>query len=159
MRAKLGLNKDQLVKEYAAAIGVEVQDTVAFFDEAVRCVYAHVLREMRPPWLEHSFPQALPGDGVLSRYTRPCFLAWFGAITLKRWFGVLVVRALLRVVDAVGLRIAGVVARPVYACTGNVRRGMCMAMVSMSRIFEEEPRRGTYLCSGCARQRGGDARL
>ena len=59
LRANFGLNKDQLVKEYAAVIGVGVQDTVAFFGEAVRYVYAHVLKDMRPPWLEHSLPQGV----------------------------------------------------------------------------------------------------
>ena len=153
LRANLGRNKDQLVREYAAAMGVEVQHTKAFFDEAVKCLYAFVLRDMRPPWLEHSFPQALPGDGVLSRYTRPCFLAW-GAMTLRRVFGPPVVDAFARVVEALDFQLAGVVARPVYACTAHVRGGMCMAMASMSRIFEEREGRGTFLCSKCARQGG-----
>ena len=66
-------NKQQLMTEYAAAIGIEVQDTPEFLNEAVRYLYALILSDMRPPWLEHTFPQALPGNGVLSKYTRPCF--------------------------------------------------------------------------------------
>ena len=134
---------------------MKVKNTNAVFDEAVRCVYAHVLRDMRPPWLEHSFPQALPGDGVLSRYTRPCFLAWsYSSCYLLRVFGERVMDFLARVVEVVGLRIVGVVARPVYVCTGKVPGGICMAMASMSRIFEEGTHRGAFLCKECARQRG-----
>ena len=73
---RANLNKEQLVREYAAAIGVECVDTREVFDEAAKAVYAAILRDMSPPWLLRSFPQALPGNGVLSKYTGPCFLTW-----------------------------------------------------------------------------------
>ena len=61
-----GSNKDQLLKEHAAAVNVKVQDARVFFGVAVKCIFARVLRDMRPPWLEHSFPRALPENGALS---------------------------------------------------------------------------------------------
>ena len=63
-------NKGQLVKERAAAMGEEVQQTTEFFDEAARRVYARALRGVSPPWLrraERSPPHLLPaarGSGV-----------------------------------------------------------------------------------------------
>ena len=68
---RANLNKEQLVREYAAAIGVECVDTHEVFDEAVKSVYAAILRDMSPPWLLRSFPQALPGNGALPQCTRP----------------------------------------------------------------------------------------
>ena len=45
-------------------------------DGAARAVYAAILRDMSPPWLLHSFSKAPPGNGALSKCTRPCFLTW-----------------------------------------------------------------------------------
>ena len=46
------------------------------FKEAVRYVAYCNLIDMRPPWLEATFSQALPGDGLLSQFTKPTFLQW-----------------------------------------------------------------------------------
>ena len=113
-------------------------------------MFAQVLRDLRPPWLDHSFPQALPGDGVLSRYTRPSFLSWTCLKTVATVFGQDVVDFLGQVTQHVGLDLLGVVARPVYRCTGTVANGMCMAMASMSRIFTITQERSTFLCNACA---------
>ena len=43
------LNRAQLVQEYAEAVGEKIQDTTDFYDEAVKCVYATVLKYMSPP--------------------------------------------------------------------------------------------------------------
>ena len=133
---------------------VEVEDTGAFRDEAIRCIYTYVLRDMRPPWLEHCFPQALSGNGVLSKYTRPCFLTW-GADLATTVFGQPVVAELARITGSFDLVFSGVVARPLYACTADVQGSMCMAMASMSRIFQGGTRRGEYLCHECAERSGG----
>ena len=78
---------------------------------------------MSPPWLLHSFPQASPGNGVLLKCTRPCFLTW--SVDLARLvLGASVIRELARVMSIVGLPLSGVVARPLYACTGDVPDGM-----------------------------------
>ena len=147
-------NKQQLMTEYAAAMGVEFQDTTEFLNEAVRYLYALILSDMRPPWLEHTFPQALPGSGVLSKYTRPCFLMWDFDTSL-RVFGPRVARVLTGIMENVGLLLGGVVARPLYKCMGSRPGGACMSMASMSRIFQGGPGRGEYLCSNCARRAQG----
>ena len=147
-------NKQQLMTEYAAAIGIEVQDTPEFLNDAVRYLYALILSDMRPPWLEHTFPQALPGNGVLSKYTRPCFLMWDSILSIVV-FGPRVQKVLTDITDRVGLLLGGVVARPLYQCMGIRPDGACMSMASMSRIFQGGPGRGEYLCSNCARRGQG----
>ena len=67
-----------------------------------------------------------------------------------RVFGPPVVDFLTKVVAAEDLMLSGVVARPVYACMGDVPGGMCMSMASMSRIFKTGANRGMYLCNHCA---------
>ena len=78
MRSYLNTNKTQLVKEYAFVLDLgEVDETSeSLFRDAVRYLQVCLLSDLRPPWSDYSFPQALPGDGTLARYTRPCFLLW-----------------------------------------------------------------------------------
>ena len=69
-------NKAQLIEEYAAANNLgQLPDNKESLDAAIRYLYKLVLSDLRPPWLTHAFPQALPGNSLLSRYTRPCFFA------------------------------------------------------------------------------------
>ena len=120
-------------------------------DGAARAVYAAILLDMSPPWLLHSFPQALPGNGVLSKCTRPCFLTW-GVDLSRLVLGPQVLSELTRIVASVGLPLSGVVARPLYVCTGSVSDGMCMATASMSPILLTGVGRGEFLrrkCAGC----------
>ena len=50
----------------------EVDETSdSLFREAVRYLQVCLLSDLRPPWADDRFPQALPGDATLSRYTRP----------------------------------------------------------------------------------------
>ena len=75
MRLEQKRNKEQLLAEYVAANGLEhLEPTKENFDAATRYPYKLLLRDLRPPWLAHTFPQALPGNAVLSKYTRSCFL-------------------------------------------------------------------------------------
>ena len=75
MRLEQKPNKKQLLEEYVAANGLEpLKPTKENFDAAIRYLYKCLLRDLRPPWLTHSFPQALPGNGVLSKYTPPSYL-------------------------------------------------------------------------------------
>ena len=71
--------KTQLVREYALVMNRgDVDETSdSLFREAVRYLQVCLLADLRPPWADYRFPQALPGDGTLSRYTRPCFLRAF----------------------------------------------------------------------------------
>ena len=49
LRTEFGLNREQLVREYALALNEDLEYSDALFDQAVRCVFAHVLRDPRPP--------------------------------------------------------------------------------------------------------------
>ena len=91
---------------------------------------------------------------MLSKYTRPCFLTW-DYYTSLCVFGHAVVNGLARVTASAGLEFGGVVARPLYHCMGVRPDGACMAMASMSRVFQGGPARGEYLRSRCAKQSGG----
>ena len=77
-RSALKTNKEQLVKEYAFIMNLGVVDPQCeqLFTEAVRYVQVCLLSDLRPPWADYNFPQALPGNGMLSNYTRPSFLNW-----------------------------------------------------------------------------------
>ena len=72
--------------------------------------------ETRRHWLAYTFPQALPGNGVLSGYTRPSFLRWDLAQG-KEVFGRDVAKLLADLADAVDLELQGFLARPLYVCT------------------------------------------
>ena len=53
------VNKHQIMREYAAVTGKAFQRTDEFFNQAVRAVYAFVLRDLRRPWLQRSPPPRL----------------------------------------------------------------------------------------------------
>ena len=78
MKSELKTNKTQLVKEYALIMDLgDVDETDdSLFQAAARYVQVCLLSDLRPPWADYRFPQALPGDAALSRYTRPCLLLW-----------------------------------------------------------------------------------
>ena len=42
----------------------------------MRHMHKILLCDLNPPWVDHQFPQALPGEAVLSRFARPSFLQW-----------------------------------------------------------------------------------
>ena len=77
-----------------------------------------LLSDLRPPWAEDRFPQALPGDATLSRYTRPCFLLWEAshAATL---FGDEVMSKLHSAAAEVSLEAVGV-----YKCSARQRSSL-----------------------------------
>ena len=67
---------DALVEEYIQVKGlnaayVEEKGKQRVLQEAVQFIQMVLLTDLRPPWLAHEFPQALPEGGVLSRSTRP----------------------------------------------------------------------------------------
>ena len=70
---------DALVKEYIQVKGlnaayVEEKGKQRVLQEAVQFIQMVLLTDLRPPWLAHEIPQALPEGGVLSRFTRPQLL-------------------------------------------------------------------------------------
>ena len=113
----------------------------------MKYMQALLLRDLSPPWLDHKFPQALPGEGLLSSLTRPSFLFW-PAQEVFKLFGAEVHGHFVGDAARVALEFAGVVARPLYKCTEVVdasNGGICMNVVSMSRFLKEKGGRPAYL--------------
>ena len=129
----------------------ELAATNEHVDAAIRYMHKILLRDLRPPWAAHKFPQAVPGDGVLSRYTRPSFLQWesaLGALLLGTEVSELIGEA----ARAVDVEVAGYLARPLYVCTNalpEAKNEMCMSTASMSRFIQQAPGRVHYRCSDC----------
>ena len=152
LRMELKSNKAQLIEEYAAANGLDqLPDTKDSLDAAIRYLYKLVLSDLRPPWLTHAFPQALPGNGLLSRYTRPCVLQWI-AVEGAECFGESVAKKITQHVRAVALELRGVLARPLYVCTASSGSNgeMCMSVASMSKLVMHTEGRQHYRCRKCA---------
>ena len=151
-------NKHQLVAEYAAANELgELKATEENVNVAIRYLYKVLLRDLRPPWLAHTFPQALPGNNLLSKYTRPCFLQWDGEAGSKL-FGEAVAKLLADAVAAVDLELRGFLARPLYVCTSTSGRDrlMCMSVASMSKLIMHREGRLHYRCGKCMAKAAGE---
>ena len=154
MRSDLRTSKTQLVKEYAFVKGLRLskQDLTSdkYFQEAVRYLHVCLLADLRPPWCDFNFPLAVPGEGTLARYTRPCFLLW-DANVADIAFGKEVMSKLRQVAANVSLEIAGVLGRPLYVCTARLRgkspERLCMSTASMSPLMELPAARKHYLCA------------
>ena len=98
------------------------------------------MRDLRPPWLGHTFLQALPGDAILSRFTRPSFLFWPEDQT-EELFGATVHAEFVQRAEEVDLEFAGIVARPLYMCVETVGPGtgdMCENVASMTEHLRQE---------------------
>ncbi len=161
-------NQDLLVDEYVKIKGYSEDDVRSFTKEqllanALQFMYRLLLEDIRPPWRQHSFPQALPGESVLCKFTRPSFLQW-GADETATLFGDAVHSRLCRMADAVSFTFAGIIARPLYVCTevlDNDTHELCMKTASMSRFLKQPAGRPVYKCSRCIaweeaeRARGG----
>ena len=80
--------RKRLVAEYLRATGrdgevpVSDRDVQENFDKALRHLFACVLQDMRPPWLNDKVcsGQTFPWLDGLGLYTRPTFLQWPVAI-------------------------------------------------------------------------------
>ena len=155
-------NRDVLVEDYIEAVGlssayVSSKTKEELLDEAVKCVTLVLLRDMRPPWLDHVFPQALPGDGLLSKFTRPSFLFWHANV-LDMLFGTALGSDLNDKAVSVDYQLAGVIARPLYKCTQIVDASTgaaCKNVASMSRLLRDTASRGHYKCKECAERTQG----
>lgn len=117
-----------------------------------------LLADLTPPWLRQQFPQALPGDSLLSQFTRPSFLCW-RELDTDKVFGSSVSGLLRESAERVQKEFAGVIARPLYKCTEMVGGHMCSNVASMSRLMDSPRGRPPYRCRECAEklQRAGDA--
>ena len=92
-------------------------------DEALRHFYALLLRDLRPPWTSGNFSQAMPGDDTVLRYTHPTFLYWGQCIALHLILGTVIMSHFKAEAETAGLALAGIVGRPLYACTALTRSG------------------------------------
>ena len=158
IRHNLLTNKEQLVEEYAEANGLgELDATRQNVDAAIRYMHKILLADLRPPWATHTFPQAVPGDGVLSRYIRPSFMQWDSVLGAKL-LGTKVWELVGDAAAAVDVTVAGYLARPLYVCTNakpSSEHGMCMSIASMSRFVQQAPGQVHYRCSACVAKSAG----
>ena len=158
IRHNLLTNKEQLVEEYAEANGLgELDATRQNVDAAIRYMHKILLADLRPPWATHTFPQAVPGDGVLSRYIRPSFMQWDSGLGAKL-LGTKVWELVGDAAAAVDVAVAGYLARPLYVCTNakpSSKHGMCMSIASMSRFVQQAPGQQHYRCSACVAKSAG----
>ena len=158
-------NSEVLVQEYIEVKGltpeyVDAKGKRQLANEAVKFMHLVLLRDLRPPWLDHDFPHALPGEGRLARFTRPSFLYW-PANKVPTLFGATVHEQLASAAADVDLVFAGVIARPLHKCTEVVDTAtgeVCMNVASMSRFLQKSEGRSAYQCRDCiARLRGAKA--
>ena len=118
-------------------------------EEAVQFIQLVLLTDLRPPWLAHNSPQALPGGGVLSRFTRPQLLFW-PASGVANLFGEELNRSFDDAAESVHLVFAGIIARPLYKCTEPLSTGkVCMKVASMSPFLQITAGRRAYKCTDC----------
>ena len=125
-------------------------------DSAIRYLYKLLLSDLRPPWSTHTFPQALPGNGLLSKYTWPSLLQWDGPAGLQL-LGEAVVKLLADVATAMDLELQGFLARPLYACTASSGsdRLMCMSVALMSPQITHVEGRLHHRCNHCVQKDAG----
>ena len=95
------------------------------------------------------FPQALPGEATLSLYSRPCFLQW-GADVASTVFGEELAAGFKRQAERVDLQWSGIVARPLYACTGGGTQ--CGGVAAMSPLLAFPRERQEWRCAACRRE-------
>jgi len=150
--------KTHLVQEYATLLGLHVPTSVheinRMFDAAVQYIHVNLLQDLSPPWLDKNFPQALPGDGVLSRYLKPCFLKWDMASAVPL-FGETITRTLSHAAQSLGLTAVFIVGRPLYVCTQPWRSGVCMRMAAMSPLMEQRADQKCFMCAWCKKNNSG----
>ena len=153
--------QEYLVADYCEAVGLgKQQATKQLLDAAVRYLHKILLRDLNPPWVDHQFPQALTGEGVLSRFTRPSFLQWIDdphGMT-RALFGNDLSHRVERKMENMDLVHAGFVARPLYACTKCSESGeLCMKVASMSKYIQQRDGRSHYRCTNCRKEESTDS--
>ena len=110
--------------------------------------------------MDYQFPQALPGEGLLSRFTRPSFLQWIDDSQgmARALFGNDLSDRVKSTMEYMGLEHAGFVARPLYACTKRIEGGeMCMNVASMSKFIQHRDGRSHDRCTKCKQKECADS--
>ena len=130
-------------------------DSEELFRDAVRYLQVCLLSDLRPPWAGYNFPQALPGNGMLSTYTRPSYLQW-EALDAGLVFGKKVMSKLAKAATAVSVDVTGVLGRPLYVCTApkapvsdSAPEWLCLSTATMSPLLQLAAARKHYLCAKC----------
>ena len=155
MHKQLQTNKAELVKEYAQIfqLGNVDENNPDLFREALRYLQACLLADMRPPWADYKYPQALPGGGTLAELMSPCFLHWSRS-DAEVLLGHEVWRRLHKRAQNVSLEAVGILARPLYVCTSKpyekTPMRFCMNTAGMSPLMELTGERKAYQCARCA---------
>ena len=144
--------KTYLVEEYATLRGQDVptsdEESNRMFDAAVQYIHVNLLQDLSPPWMEKDFAQALPGEGVLSRYLKPCFLKWDIA-SAGVLFGEVMTRTLSHAANSVGCTAVSIVGRPLYVCTQPSGTGVCGRVAAMSPLMEQRGDQKVFMCRWC----------
>jgi len=149
--------RELLIEEYATLRNQAlpaVDDKRAcevLYREAIQYIHVNLLQDLSPPWVGHQFSQALPGDGVLCRYLKPTFLRWSAGM-VPVIFGQRVFQKWTQECDQVGLRLAALVARPLYVCVGSKDGEFCGKIAAMSPLMEQREKHRHFFCKVCARQ-------
>ncbi len=128
----------------------------ALFREAVRYLQLCLLADLRPPWAAHKFAQALPGEGMLARFTNPLFLSWTRA-DAELLFRSEVMSTLRNAALSVDREVDGVLGRPLYVCTAQPLAAfpgrLCLATAAMSPLIQLPEKWKHYLCANCQQQK------
>ena len=112
-----------------------------------------LLQDLSLPWIDHDFPQALPGDGVLARYLKPTFLCWPTRL-VQTFFGQAVFQEWTKKCERVDLKLGAVLGRPLYVCTRKQPGGqICGSVAAMSPLMEQRETHTEFLCKNCAWER------
>ena len=142
----------QSVGECATLLGLEVPASDSgmnqAFDAAVQYVHLNLLQDLSPPWIEHAFSQAVPGDGVLSRYLKPCFLRW-GTASARQLFGDPIAETLAHFARKLDTTVVSIVGRPLYVCTQPWKEGTCVRVATASPLMEYRFEHQPFMCSWC----------
>jgi len=158
VKQSVAAHKTHLVQEYATLLGLDVpmsdSEISRMFDAAVQYIHVNLLQDLSPPWLEKDFSHALPGEGVLSRYLKPCFLRWDMA-SAGTLFGEVITRTLSHAANTLGLTAVSIVGRPLYVCTQPWRSGICMGMAAMSPLMEQRSEQKFFMCVWCKKNNRG----
>ena len=156
VRREFKSSKDLLIDEYATLMAQTLpgdndqEAREALFQKAVQYIHLNLLQDLSPPWIEREFSQALPGNGVLSRYLKPTFVRWpFPKLSLL--FGEDVLETWRHRCHCVGLELVALVGRPLYTCSCTLPNGkVCGAIAAMSPLVQKREDNRPFMCKRCA---------
>ena len=121
-------------------------------EQAMRRLHEIILQDLRPPWVTSRYPTQIPGESTLRRYTPTSFLQW-SPVVARACFGEKLVARFRKIMQDLGVVDAGLIGRPLYACTAVKRNRegerICMSAASMSPLLEFLEERKAWRCAAC----------